>query len=469
MPHRHQPVDVEDDEGYVKDLYLTLDKIRIASLRAEDPVAERRSSRASLLRVSPSTSSSSVAGDISSNTSVKALWHNGWKLAARKALSPFQDAAYDDLEPIFNTLIESGTDDATSPEYTLAFYPKAHELALRAENALLHHGDKALASSLYLRACAILRTARYSPTPTPTSSSQTPCPVRARAWQLQKSYHSKAGRLWDASPLEEVTIPHTHDAATRPDSFTASATSGVRDRGDSTAGAAAAASRPRVPLAVRLPPRTLHTGAQCPAVLVVAADRTAHAALCGDLLARGWGCVVVEAPGCGDCPVSAAPSQGGGVESAAAALWASVLDWLGAIRVFDMSRVVVWAAGVDVDAAGLVSQLGGAAARVRGCVAVVGAGSSAVLAAAGPGGSLSCRVLVVAGDGRDTAAELTSEANGLWTPVVGDECRDDDEEGLVLYEYGALGVGAGAVRLPAANATTVYDWVEDLLGLDMAV
>lgn len=35
MPHRHRPVNVEDDEGYVKDLYLRLDKIRIASLRAE--------------------------------------------------------------------------------------------------------------------------------------------------------------------------------------------------------------------------------------------------------------------------------------------------------------------------------------------------------------------------------------------------------------------------------------------------
>lgn len=36
MPHRRpRPVDVEDDEGYVKDLYLRLDKIRIASLRAE--------------------------------------------------------------------------------------------------------------------------------------------------------------------------------------------------------------------------------------------------------------------------------------------------------------------------------------------------------------------------------------------------------------------------------------------------
>lgn len=416
--------------------------------------------------VSPSTSSSSVAGDISSSTSVKALWDNGWKSAARKVLAPFQDAAYDDLEPIFNTLIESGIDDATSPEYTLAFYPKAHDLALRAENALLHHGDKALASSLYLRACAVLRTARYSPTPT---SSQSPsCPVRARAWQLQKSYHLKAGRLWDASPLEEVTIPHTHDAATRPDT-SASAASGVRDRGDSTARAAAAASRPRIPLAVRLPPRTLHTGAPCPAVLVIAADRTAHSALCGDILARGWGCVVAEAPGRGDCPVSAPSPRDGGVDGpAAAALWASVLEWMGAIRVFDMARVVVWAAGVD-DAAGVVGQFRAAAVRVRGCVAVVGAGSSAVSAAAGAGRSLSCRVLVVADDGRDAGAELTSEANGPWTHIAGDECRNDDEEGLVLFEYGALGVGAEAVRLPVANITTVYDWVEDLLSLDMAV
>ncbi|KAJ0123709.1 pigment biosynthesis protein ayg1 [Diaporthe amygdali] len=411
--------------------------------------------------------SSSLGTDLlSSSTSVKALWENGWKSAARKALPPFQDADYDDIEPIFDSLIDSGIDDATSPEYTLAFYPKAHDLALRAENALLHHSDTALAAALYLRACALLRVARYSPPPTSphSSPSHSACPARSRAWQLQKSYHAKAGRLWADSPLDEVTIPHTHDAATQPDpSSSAAASAGVRDRGDSASRAAVRASRPQIPLAVRLPPRTLATGAPCPAVVVATDDRTAHAALCGALLARGWGCVVVEAPGCGDCPV---PSPRSGAE--AEALWASVLEWMWAIRVFDMRRVVVWAAGVD-GAAGLAGLLVGGvggARRVRGCVAVAGAGPSVLSVAGGASG----RVLVVSDD-HDAGVELSIEADGLWTPVVGDEHRDDDDddEGLVLFEYGTLGMGSEAVRLAAANATAVYDWVEDLLSLDMAV
>lgn len=379
---------------------------------------------------------------------------------------PFQDAHYEDLQPIFDTLIESGTDDITSPEYTLAFYPRAHELALLAENALLHHGDKALAAELYLRACAVLRTARYSPSTSSQPSapqSHPTCPVRARAWQLQKSYHAKAGRLFPESPLDEVTIPHTHDAATRPDPNAAG--SGVRDRGADKA--ATRAARPQIPLAVRLPPRTLRTGAPCPAVLVVTGDRTAHSALCEDLLARGWGCVIAEAPGCGDCPVSSSSSKGD-----AAALWASVLEWMGAIRVFDMARVVAWAAeGVD-DPAGLVGQFAAAlgGARVRGCVAVVGGGSSAVMASAGGWGGSNGRVLVVAdNDEAGAGAEMALGANGLWTPAARDGYRDE-EDGLVLFEYGALSVGAEtAVRSIAASAAAVYDWVEDLLGLDLVV
>lgn len=382
---------------------------------------------------------------------------------------PFQDAHYEDLQPIFDTLIESGTDDITSPEYTLAFYPRAHELALLAENALLHHGDKALAAELYLRACAVLRTARSSQPSAPESASSPQshptCPVRARAWQLQKSYHAKAGRLFPESPLDEVTIPHTHDAATRPDPNAAG--SGVRDRGADKA--ATRAARPQIPLAVRLPLRTLRTGAPCPAVLVVTDDRTAHSALCEDLLARGWGCVVVEAPGCGDCPVSS--SEGCADADAAAALWASVLEWMGAIRVFDMARVVAWAAeGVD-DPAGLVGQFAAAlgGARVRGCVAVVGGGSAAVMASAGGWGS-NGRVLVVADNEEAGAgAEMALGANGLWMPPVCDGYHNGDD-GLVLFEYGALSVGAEtAVRSIAASAAAVYDWVEDLLGLDLVV
>lgn len=428
--------------------------------------------------VSPPSSTSPMRDDDDdsrSSTSVKALWEkNGglWRTAARKGLAPFQDAHHEDLQPIFETLIDTGVDDITSPEYTLAFYPRAHELALLAENALLHHGDAAGAAALYLRASAVLRVGRYSPTPSASSSAAASalpaCPVRARAWQLQKSYHLKAGRLDRESPLDEVTIPHTHDAATRPDETTA----GVRERGSvaKAAGTKLAPARPQIPLVVRLPQHTLRTGTPCPAVLVVTDDRTAHSALCGDFLARGWGCVVVEAPGCGDCPVTTASSA-----SDAAALWASVLEWMGAIRVFDMARVVVWAAAAETNAAGLTGHFAAAVggARVRGCVAVVRGGEEAVLAADGGWGS-GGRVLVVAdNDGASAGAEVALlAADGLWMPATATTCDEDaEDDGLVLFEYGALGgVGAEqAVRSLAASTAAVYDWVEDLLRLDLVV
>lgn len=427
--------------------------------------------------VSPPSSTSPARDDDDrlSSTSVKALWEkNGgrWRTAASKRLAPFQDAHHEDLQPIFETLIETGVDDVTSPEYTLAFYPRAHELALLAENALLHHGDAAGAAALYLRASAVLRVGRYSPPSSPSlaetaSPSHPTCPVRARAWQLQKSYHLKAGRLNRESPLDEVTIPHTHDAATRPDETT----TGVRERGSvaKAAGTKTAPARPQIPLVVRLPQRTLRTGTPCPAVLVVTDDRTAHSALCGDFLARGWGCVVVEAPGCGDCPVPASASD-------TAALWASVLEWMSAIRVFDMARVVVWAAAAaETDPAGLTGQFAAAVggARVRGCVAVVRGGEEAVLASGGGWGS-GGRVLVVAdNDGASAGAEVALRAaDGLWMPATATTCDEDaEDDGLVLFEYGALGgVGAEqAVRSLAASTAAVYDWVEDLLRLDLVV
>lgn len=407
-------------------------------------------------------------------TSVRAMWENnagGWRTAARRGLAPFEDAHYeDDIQPIFQALIESGIDDVTSPEYTLAFYPRAHELALHAENALLHHGDRRLAAELYLRACAVLRVGRYSPLACSSeepAESSSPCAIRARAWHLQKSYHTKAGRLSRDSPLDDVLIPHTHDAATRPDESTA----GVRDRTSIAAAAAMSAkskagpARPQIPAAVRLPPRTLRTGTPCPAVLVVTDDRTSHSRLCGDLVARGWGCVVVEAPGCGDCPVPATSEEASAAAASAAAapsLWAaSVLDWMAAIRVFDMARVVVWAAA---DAAGLPALVGQLVAavggpRVRGCVAVVSGGESAVTMAAGGGWGSNGRVLVVA-DNNDGKGAAGVEAGAY----------DAEDDGLVLFEYGArVGGAEQAVRSLAPGAAGVYDWVEDLLRLDLVV
>lgn len=432
--------------------------------------------------------------------SIRAMWEENVsgalsRTAARRGQAPFQDAHFeDDVQPIFESLIATGIDDVSSPEYALAFYPRAHELALHAENALLHHGDRAAAAGLYLRACALLRLGRHSSSSPAgpsspsagadageTTESPPHCPIRARAWHLQKSYHTKAGRLNPDSPTDEVLIPHTHDAATKPDESTA----GVRDRGSIAAATKTKAgqpARPQIPAVVRLPQRTLRTGTPCPAVLVVTGDRTAHTALCGDLVARGWGCVVVEAPGCGDCPVSVPV-----VTSDASALWASVLDWMAAIRVFDMARVVVWAAAAGGSSRGapVVGQFAAAVAgsRVRGCVAVVsGDGEAATMAAGGGGdgwGSTNGRVLVVAdnhGDGKGAAgaeAALRSADGGIWAPAAAAAgAYDARDDGLVLFEYGAVGGGVAeraAVRTLAAGAAAVYDWVEDLLSLDLDV
>ncbi|KAG8160949.1 hypothetical protein KVR01_009213 [Diaporthe batatas] len=444
--------------------------------------------------VSPPSSTSPAmmrdddVGDDDQRPGIKAMWesnatHGLSRTAASRGRPPFQDAHLeDDVQPIFEGLIRDGVDDAASPEYALAFYPRAHELALHAENALLHHGDRAAAAALYLRACALLRVGRYSSSsssspppscpPDPAAEADAgPCPIRARAWHLQKSYHTRAGRLLgpDEPPLDEVLIPHTHDAATRPDE---GRTGGVRERGSVSAAAAATnktkaagPARPQVPAVVRLPRHTLRTGSPCPAVLVATGDRTAHTALCGELLARGWGCVVVETPGCGDCPVAGAGAgagAGGAAGGEAAALWASVLDWMAAIRVFDMGRVVVWAAAAASASSGplaLVGQFAGAAGgglpRVRGCVALVSGGGSAVMAAGGGGGGGD----VVDGDG-------WAASNGRVL-VVADNDHDD---GLVLSEYGALDGGAGrAVLSVAAGSAAVYDWVEDLLSPDLVV
>lgn len=372
---------------------------------------------------------------------IRALWENEWRSACQKSTQPFQDGDYGDFEPIFNDLIEGHVDDPTTPEYTLAFLPKAHELALEAENAL-HHGKRALATGLYLRACAVLRIARY-PSSLPSTTTTTPrdnaCPVKQRVWQFQKSLYLKAGRLWE-SPLDEVIIPHIHDAKTHPDYQHPAAfdVKAVR-AGDKLA---RQLHRPRIPLCIRLPMDTLCTGRPCPVILILTGDRTAHTRRCGEALGRGWGCVVVEVPGAGDCPVSPDDERG---EEAADQLWSSVLDWMEVIRVFNMDRVVVWGLGEAV-----VRMAGTHGDRLRGCVAELGSISGKDLHMLD---EVSCRLLLVT-DGDSTAAE----SNGLWTPAV----EEQDEGRLALFEYGVP--GTSVVQYPVADTRTVHKWMGDILG-----
>ncbi|ROV94918.1 hypothetical protein VSDG_07091 [Cytospora chrysosperma] len=357
---------------------------------------------------------------------VRALWENKWRSACQKSTHPFQDGRYEDFEPIFDDLIEGHIDDPNSPEYTLTFLPRAQELASEAEDALLR-GDRILATEFYLRACAVLRVARC-PSPARRDSA---CPARQEAWQLQKALYLRAGRLWE-SPVDEAVVPHIYDTKTHP-----------HQQIHGCAGKAGWA-RPRIPTYVRLPMDTLRAGRPCPAVLIVSDDRTSHTAQCEEALARGWGCVVVEVPGAGDCPVSPSDDRGSeGGEAAADEVWSSVLDWMRAIRVFDMGRVAAWGLGEAV--VRLAATHGD---RLRGCVAMLGRAGGRDLSMLD---EISCRLLLV------TESESTVQSNGLWTPVV--EGRDEGK--LALFEYGVP--GTSVVQYPVADMRTVYKWVGDVV------
>ncbi|KUI57050.1 hypothetical protein VP1G_04386 [Cytospora mali] len=371
----------------------------------------------------------SAAGSQESSQSgtIQARWENEWRSACQKSLHPFQDGRYEDFEPIFNDLLDGNIDDPNSPDYTLVFFPKAQELAIKADDAL-QRGDRILASEFYLRACALLRIARYP------STQENPCPVKQRARELQKSLYLKAGRFWE-NPLDEVIIPHIHDTKTNPHQHIYE--SGVKHRGERTA----KVHRPHIPAGVRLPTDTLCTGRTCPAVLIVSDDRTAHTRQCEEALSRGWGCIVVEVPGAGDCPVSEAEG-----EEAADALWSSVLDWMAAIRVFDMSMVVAWGLGEAV-----VRMAGTHGDRLKGCVARLESAGGKDLSMLE---ELSCKLLLI------TDGDSTVESSRPWTPVVEGEGPDEGE--LALFEYGVP--GTSVVQHPMADTRTVYKWVEAIVG-----
>lgn len=352
------------------------------------------------------------------------MWENKWRSACQKSSHPFQDGRYEDFEPIFDELIQGHIDDPKSLEYTLIFLPKAQELASEAEDAVLR-GDRILATEFYLRACAVLRIAQYPP------NRHNACPVKQQAWQLQKSLYLEAGRLWE-SPVDEAIVPHIYDTKTHPHQQIHGATGGKAVK--------AMTQRPRIPTYVRLPMDTLCTGRPCPAVLIVSDDRTAHTRQCEEALGRGWGCVVVEAPGAGgDCPIPGAEG-----EEAADEVWSSVLDWMRAIRVFDMDRVAAWGPGSAV--VRLAATHGD---RLQGCVAQLGSAGGRDLSMLD---EISCRLLLLVTD-----SDSTVESNGLWTPVV--EGREDGK--LALFEYGVP--GTSVVQYPVSDMRTVYKWVGDVV------
>ncbi|KAK5656539.1 hypothetical protein OQA88_4518 [Cercophora sp. LCS_1] len=251
---------------------------------------------------------------------IKALWETKWKFPCTKSVYPFHDGQFEDFEPIFEYLIQNNINDGTSPEYTNAFVPVAESLTAKGDAALAN-GDTKAASDLYLRACTVYRIARFpyitafpkinNPTKWCVPLFRNPRLFQVlmtprNAYLAQKAVYAKAAALWP-SPLEDISIPHTHAA------------------GDDLKS---------IPLYVRVPPV-----APAPVVLLMTGldgYRPDNTVRCEEFLSRGWGVVVAEIPGTADCPADSADPD------SPDRLWSSVLDWMKGDGRFDMKRVLVW-------------------------------------------------------------------------------------------------------------------------------
>ncbi|OAA63493.1 hypothetical protein SPI_03656 [Niveomyces insectorum RCEF 264] len=252
---------------------------------------------------------------------IKALWETKLKFPCTQSVYPFHDGRYEDFGPIFEHLIAHGINDGTAAAYTEAFFPTAEALISQAD-ARLAAGDKAAASALYLRACAVYRIARF---PYISAAPVVNDAVKWRAWTAQKTAYLRAAATWN-DPVEEVLVPHVHR------------------RTDEAAAAGSFVEGDTIPVYVRLPKAAARAhGTAVPVLLLLTGldgYRPDNTGRLDEFLARGWASVVAEIPGTADCPADpadpASPDR----------LWDSLLAWMAAYRsggtALDMRRVVVW-------------------------------------------------------------------------------------------------------------------------------
>ncbi|KAK4133471.1 alpha/beta-hydrolase [Trichocladium antarcticum] len=233
---------------------------------------------------------------------IRALWETKWKFPCSKSLYPFHDGAFEDFEPIFDHLIKTNINDATSPAYTTAFLPTAARLTARADATT----DPAAASALYLRACAVYRIARF-----PHIVAAAADPAKWAAWEAQKRVYARAGRGWPC-PLEEALEEEEEE----------------EEEGGGG-----------MPVYVRVPRARVDGPEKVPVVVLMTGldgYRPDNTGRCEEFLQRGWASVVVEIPGTADCPADSADPE------SPDRLWTTLLEWMGEDGRFDMRRVMVW-------------------------------------------------------------------------------------------------------------------------------
>ncbi|KAK4624930.1 Heptaketide hydrolyase ayg1 [Fulvia fulva] len=233
--------------------------------------------------------------------SIENLWFKKWKFPCERSLYPFHDGKFDDFNPIFETLIKKGIHDGYTDEYTAEFLPTCEALVKQADEAA-SSGKKQEAISLYLRACAVYRIARF-----PYINSK----LKTDAYTAQKDAYMKGAKLWEV-PIEDIAIPHT--AGTD------------KDEGKT------------VPLYIRNPPNASREKPAPATILMCGLDghRPDNIVRSDEFLSRGWASIIVDIPGTADCPADrrdpTSPDR----------LWTSILDWMKEEGVYDMKKIICW-------------------------------------------------------------------------------------------------------------------------------
>ncbi|KAF1351066.1 pigment biosynthesis protein Ayg1 [Delphinella strobiligena] len=255
--------------------------------------------------------------------SMHALWNKKWKFPCTRSLYPFHDGRYEDLEPIFESLISKNIHSGYTDEYTREFVPTAERLVAEADKIALSTPKEA--SDLYLRACTVYRIARF-----PYINS----PYKTQVYEAQKTAYLKAASLWEC-PMNDIVILNT--AGTSADGHS-------------------------IPLYVRLP-KNASKAHPCGAVLLLCGldgHRPDNTTRSDEFLTRGWASVIADIPGTADCPADRKDPK------SADRLWTSVLDWMANEGTFDMKRVLVW--GLSAGGYNAIRIAHTHAERLAGCV-----------------------------------------------------------------------------------------------------
>jgi len=231
--------------------------------------------------------------------SIEALWNKKWKFPCTKSLYPFHDGAFEDFEPIFQTLIKKGIHSGYTDEYTREFIPTGEKLVSEADKIV--STDPKKASATYLRACTVYRIARF-----PYINSD----LKREIYDAQKKAYLKAAATWEC-PIEDISIKHTSGTS---------------------------ADGPSIPLYIRFPKNASKSN-PAPAVLLITGldgHRPDNTTRSDEFLERGWASIILDIPGTADCPADRKDPL------SADRLFTSILSWAADEQRIDASRIIAW-------------------------------------------------------------------------------------------------------------------------------